>query len=204
MTKLQERLTVTTRGLLDPARRGRVGSKLSNREDQFSYSVPETAGAETAATVVYAPTPTLVEERYALRHREVMRPSRLAESVFARAVQQFENTRQDKTGSFMPGKRIARLWTAARIRSDAIKVRSSLESERSELSFDPLACRILGRIYDVGHASRGDLEAWIETTDEWIAFSRLQRARLVFDSGSEFTVSREGREFVQRMLGGAQ
>ncbi len=98
-------------------------------------------------------------------------------------------------------KRITRSWSSERSRPEAIRVSNSLRSERTELTFDPIACQILGRIYDRGHATLDDLDMWIESSEEWVAFSRLQRARLLSDSGSEVSVSREGREFVHRILG---
>ena len=42
---------------------------------------------------------------------------------------------------------------------------------------------------------------WLESPEEWIAFSRLQRARLLYDAGTEFTVSREGRALIHKLLG---
>ena len=59
---------------------------------------------------------------------------------------------------------------------------------------------ILGRIFDRGHATCDDLADWLESPDEWIAFSRLQRARLLYDAGTEFTLSPEGRALVQQIL----
>ena len=75
-----------------------------------------------------------------------------------------------------------------------------LALEQNSVSFDPVAGAILGRIYDRGHATCEDLADWFESPAEWIAFSRLQRARLLYDSGTEFTVSPDGRRLIHRIL----
>lgn len=75
-----------------------------------------------------------------------------------------------------------------------------LALEQNSVSFDPVAGAILGRIYDRGHATCEDLADWLESPEEWIAFSRLQRARLLYDSGTEFTVSPDGRQLIYRIL----
>ena len=76
----------------------------------------------------------------------------------------------------------------------------TLDLERNSITFDPTAAVILARIYERGRATCEDLADWLESPDEWIAFSRLQRARLVYDSGTEFHASREGRELVEALL----
>ncbi len=78
---------------------------------------------------------------------------------------------------------------------------NTLDLEQNSISFDPTAAAILGRIYDRGHATCEDLTEWLESPEEWIAFSRLQRARLLYDAGTEFTVSREGRALIHKLLG---
>lgn len=75
-----------------------------------------------------------------------------------------------------------------------------LALEQNAVSFDPVAGAILGRIFDRGHATCEDLADWLESPEEWIAFSRLQRARLLYDSGTEFTVSPDGRRLIYRIL----
>ena len=76
----------------------------------------------------------------------------------------------------------------------------ALELERNSISFDEHAMGILGRIYDRGYATCEDLAEWLTTPEEWIAFSRLQRARLLYDTETEFQVSREGRALVRELL----
>ncbi len=76
----------------------------------------------------------------------------------------------------------------------------TLDLERNSVTFDPIAAVILTRIYERGRATCEDLANWLESPDEWIAFSRLQRARLVYDAGTEFHASREGRELVEALL----
>ena len=78
---------------------------------------------------------------------------------------------------------------------------NTLDLEQNAISFNPTAAAILGRIYDRGHATCEDLTEWLESPEEWIAFSRLQRARLLYDAGTEFTVSREGRALIHKLLG---
>ncbi len=77
---------------------------------------------------------------------------------------------------------------------------NTLDLEQNAISFDPTAAAILGRIHDRGHATCKDLAEWLESPEEWIAFSRLQRARLLYDAGTEFTVSREGRALIHKLL----
>ena len=77
---------------------------------------------------------------------------------------------------------------------------NTLALEQNSVTFEPLAMAILGRIFDRGHATCEDLADWLESPDEWIAFSRLQRARLLYDAGTEFTLSPEGRALVQQIL----
>lgn len=72
--------------------------------------------------------------------------------------------------------------------------------EQNSVGFDVVAATILGRIFDRGHATCEDLADWLESPEEWIAFSRLQRARLLYDSGTEFTVSPAGRSLVHHLL----
>ena len=79
---------------------------------------------------------------------------------------------------------------------------NTLALEQISISFDPTAGAILARIYDRGHATCEDLADWLESPEEWIAFSRLQRARLLYDSGTEFTVSPFGRRLIHRILNG--
>ena len=87
---------------------------------------------------------------------------------------------------------------AAVIRSSALI--NTLALEQNAIGFDPPAAAILGRIFDRGHATCEDLADWLESPEEWIAFSRLQRARLLYDSGTEFTVSPAGRRLIREML----
>lgn len=86
------------------------------------------------------------------------------------------------------------------VASQESRLLSALELERAEIGFDETAAAILGRFYDLGHASIADLAEWLQTTEQWIAFSRLQRCRYVEDLGSQFTLSREGRELVEELL----
>ena len=86
-------------------------------------------------------------------------------------------------------------------RSEETALSRTLALERNAITFDRIAAAILGRIYDRGHATCEELAQWFESPEEWIAFSRLQRSRLLQDSGTEFTVSREGSELVETMLG---
>lgn len=79
-------------------------------------------------------------------------------------------------------------------------IANTIELERAEIFFEPIALGILGAIYDLGHISCEDLAARIETPEEWIWFSRIQRARLVQDVGEAFTLSREGLALVERLL----
>ena len=72
--------------------------------------------------------------------------------------------------------------------------------EQNSVGFDVRAATILGRIFDRGHATCEDLADWLESPEEWIAFSRLQRARLLYDSGTEFTVSPAGRSLIHHLL----
>lgn len=80
------------------------------------------------------------------------------------------------------------------------RLQSAIELDRAEIGFDETAAGILGRFYDLGYASITDLADWIQSPEQWIAFSRLQRSRYVDDLGSQFTLSRDGREFVEEML----
>ena len=91
-------------------------------------------------------------------------------------------------------------WLLAVTPSEASALSNTLDLERNSLTFDPTAMALLGRIQDRGHATCEDLSQWLETSAEWIAFSRLQRSRLLNDSGTEFTVSRDGRRLVEQML----
>ena len=77
---------------------------------------------------------------------------------------------------------------------------NTLALEQNAIGFDPPAAAILGRIFDRGHATCEDLADWLESPEEWIAFSRLQRARLLYDSGTEFTVSPAGRRLIRELL----
>ena len=96
-------------------------------------------------------------------------------------------------------------WVTVGLSDEELATLSVLERtlnlERISISFDSVAGAILGRIHDKGHATCADLAEWFDSPEEWIAFSRLQRARLLYDAGSEFTVSREGREWITRLLG---
>ena len=56
------------------------------------------------------------------------------------------------------------------------RLSNTLELERAEIRFEPIALGLLGAIYDLGHISCEDLAERIETPEEWIWFSRLQRA----------------------------
>lgn len=76
----------------------------------------------------------------------------------------------------------------------------TLALEQNAIGFDPMAGAILGRIFDHGHATCQNLADWLESPEEWIAFSRLQRTRLLYDSGTEFTVSPAGRRLIRRLL----
>lgn len=89
-------------------------------------------------------------------------------------------------------------WKETRQTDQALT--NTLEMEQAEISFEPIAASLLGAIYDLGHISCEELAARIETPDEWIWFSRLQRARLVYDLGEAFTLSREGLAVVERLL----
>ena len=80
------------------------------------------------------------------------------------------------------------------------RLQSAVELDRAEISFDETAASVLGRLYDLGHASVSDLADWFQSPDQWVAFSRLQRCRYIEDLGSHFTLSRDGREFVEEML----
>ena len=77
---------------------------------------------------------------------------------------------------------------------------NTLALEQSAVTLDLEAATILARIYERGHATCEDLADWLESPKEWIAFSRLQRARLLYDSGTEFTASPAGRALIQRLL----
>ena len=80
------------------------------------------------------------------------------------------------------------------------RLSNTLELERAEIRFEPIALGILGAIYDLGQISCADLAARLETSEEWIWFSRLQRARLVQDVGTAFSLSSEGHSLVERLL----
>ena len=92
-------------------------------------------------------------------------------------------------------------WPSTANRSEESALSKTLALERNAITFDRMAAAILGRIYDRGHATCEELAQWLESPEEWIAFSRLQRSRLLQDSGTEFTVSREGSELIETMLG---
>lgn len=96
--------------------------------------------------------------------------------------------------------RISYVWPPTESDRAANALASTLALEQNAIGFNPMAGAILGRIFDRGHATCGDLADWIESPDEWIAFSRLQRARLLYDSGTEFSVSPAGRKLIQRLL----
>ena len=89
-------------------------------------------------------------------------------------------------------------WYGSAVSTSALI--NTLELEQNSLTFEPAAMAILGRIFDRGHATCDDLADWLESSEEWIAFSRLQRARLLYDSGTEFTVSPAGRRLIQDLL----
>ncbi len=80
------------------------------------------------------------------------------------------------------------------------RLQSALELERADISFDEVAAGLLGRFYDLGHASTTELEEWLQSPEQWIAFSRLQRCRYIEDLGSMFTLSLDGRNFVEDLL----
>ena len=81
------------------------------------------------------------------------------------------------------------------------RLQNALELDRAEIGFDADAAGILGRLYDLGQASEKDLADWFQSAHQWIAFSRVQRCRYIEDLGTQFTLSREGRQFVEEMLG---
>lgn len=83
-------------------------------------------------------------------------------------------------------------------------IANTIELERAEIFFEPIALTILGTIYDLGHVTCDALAQHISTPDEWIWFSRLQRARLVQDVGTGFSLAREGRDMVERILAEAE
>ena len=76
----------------------------------------------------------------------------------------------------------------------------TLALEQNAVGFDVTAATILARIFDRGHATCEDLADWLESPEEWIAFSRLQRARLLYDAGTEFTVTPDGRRLIHELL----
>ncbi len=92
-------------------------------------------------------------------------------------------------------------WRSTANWSEPSALSRTLALERNAITFDRVAAAILGRIYDRGHATCEELAQWLESPEEWIAFSRLQRSRLLQDSGTEFTVSREGQRLVKALLG---
>ena len=77
---------------------------------------------------------------------------------------------------------------------------NTIDLEQNSVTFDPVAMTLLARIFERGHATCQELAEWLESPDEWIAFSRLQRSRLLNDSGTEFTVSRGGRRLIHCLL----
>ncbi len=83
---------------------------------------------------------------------------------------------------------------------DGSALLDTLALEQSAVTLDLEAATILARIFERGHATCEDLADWLEAPEEWIAFSRLQRARLLYDAGTEFTVSPAGRQLIQRLL----
>lgn len=88
----------------------------------------------------------------------------------------------------------------ARERFEQSALVRTLALEQNSVGFDVTAATILARIFDRGHATCEDLADWLESPEEWIAFSRLQRARLLYDSGTEFTVSPAGRSLIHHLL----
>ena len=88
----------------------------------------------------------------------------------------------------------------ARKRFEQSALVRTLALEQNAVGFDLTAATILARIFDRGHATCEDLADWLESPEEWIAFSRLQRARLLYDSGTEFTVAPAGRRLIHELL----
>ena len=76
----------------------------------------------------------------------------------------------------------------------------SVSDDVSLVGSDPGASAVLGRIADSGVVTAEQLAEWFDTADDWIAFSRLQRARLLADHGTEFTLSPSGISFVDESL----
>lgn len=88
--------------------------------------------------------------------------------------------------------------------SELSALENTIDLEQTSIMFDPPAAVLLCRIREHGHATCEDLASWLETPEEWIAFSRLQRARLLYDAGTEFTVSREGHALLDELLSEAE
>ena len=88
----------------------------------------------------------------------------------------------------------------ARERFEQSALVQTLALEQNAVGFDVTAATILARIFDRGHATCEDLADWLESPEEWIAFSRLQRARLLYDAGTEFTVTPAGRRLIHELL----
>ena len=77
-------------------------------------------------------------------------------------------------------------------RAAAISLQSVLDLDRAVAMADDDALTILQRIKGSGRVTVADLSAQLGTPKEWLAFSRLQRARLVDDGGTQFIVSGRG------------
>ena len=104
----------------------------------------------------------------------------------------------DFSGSRQRGQIVRAVWPTPP--PEERRLQNAIELERAEIGFDEVAAGILGRIYDYGHVSQSELAGSLHSPTQWFAFSRLQRCRYVEDLGSSFTLSRDGREFVEEML----
>ena len=106
-----------------------------------------------------------------------------------------QESRADDFESYALGR-----WAMRGTPGASARLLDELRLERADLAFDEVAVAILVHIYEQGHATVSELSEWLDTTEDWLAFSRLQRARMLFDSGNEFIVSRDGHAFVKQLV----
>ena len=86
------------------------------------------------------------------------------------------------------------------IQADLRRLEMSLSDDVNLVGSNRTANAVLGRIADSGVVTVDQLAEWFDTAEDWIAFSRLQRARLLADHGTEFTLSPSGISFVDESL----
>lgn len=83
----------------------------------------------------------------------------------------------------------------------SLAILRTLRGDQALAVTDTKAAALLGWIADSVKVKSEHLAEVIESPSEWIAFSRLQRARLIDDLGTWFILSGEGRRLIALLTG---